>query len=190
MAKKIELTKEQLELFNELKTLAKTANQRLLRIERLTGSQGLFASKQLYDYLDSSTLQALSEKGRVRVSKSFSTTQMLAIKKATEQFLENKEVSTVSGIKKLTKSYSEKAGKTLSYEQADTLYQTGKNYRWIIGMNGLTESEFWGTWVPLAKRGELEKDDWIEQLSLRINVELDEYYKSKLEAIYYYVTGD
>ena len=189
MAKKIELTKEQQELFNELKTLAKRANQRLLRIERLTDQKGTFASKQLYDYLDSSTLQALSEKGRVRFSKSFTTTQMLAIIKAAEQYLED-STSRVAGVKSLVKEYSQKAGKPISYEQADTLYQTGKNYRWIIGMNGLTESEFWGTWVPLAKRGDLEKDDWIEQLSLRINVELDEYYKLKLEAIYYYVTGD
>lgn len=189
MAKKIELTKEQQELFNELKTLAKRANQRLLRIERLTDQKGTFASKQLYDYLDSSTLQALSEKGRIRVSKAFSTTQMLAIKKATEQYLEDR-TSSVAGVKSLIKEYTQKAGKPINFAQADTLYQTGKNYRWIIGMNGLTESEFWGTWVPLAKRGELEKDDWIEQLSLRINVELDEYYKSKLEAIYYYVTGD
>ena len=83
MAKKIELTKEQQQLFIELKTLAKRANQRLLRIERLTDQKGTFAAKQLYDYLDSSTLQALSEKGRIRVSKAFSTTQMLAIKKAT-----------------------------------------------------------------------------------------------------------
>lgn len=189
MAKKIELTKEQQELFNDLKTLAKRANQRLLRIERLTDLKGTFASKQLYDYLDSSTLQALSEKGRVRVSKSFTTTQMLAIIKATEQYLED-STSLVAGVKSLVKEYTQKAGKPISFEHADTLYQTGKNYRWIIGMNGLTESEFWGTWVPLAKRGELEKDDWIEQLSLRINVELDEYYKSKLEALYYYVTGD
>lgn len=189
MAKKIELTKEQQELFNELKKLAKRANQRLLRIERLTNQKGTFASKQLYDYLDSSTLQALSEKGRIRVSKAFSTTQMLAIKKATEQYIDDR-TSSVAGVKSIVKEYTQKAGKPINFEQADTLYQTGKNYRWIIGMNGLTESEFWGTWVPLAKRGELEKDDWIEQLSLRINVELDEYYKSKLEAIYYYVTGD
>ena len=189
MAKKIELTKEQQELFNELKTLAKRANQRLLRIERLTDQKGTFAAKQLYDYLDSSTLQALSEKGRVRVSKSFSITQMLAIKKATEKYLED-STSQVAGVKSLVKEYTQKAGKTINFEQADTIYQTGKSYKWIIGMNGLTESEFWGTWVPLARRGELEKDDWVEQLALRINVELDEYYKSKLEDIYYYVTGD
>lgn len=189
MAKKIEMSKEEQQLYNELQKLAKTANQRLLRIERLTGLQGSFASKQLYDYLDSSTLNALTPSLRIKVSKTFNLMQLKAIKKATEQFLENNEVSTVSGIKKLRKLYSEKAGKNLSYEQADTLYQSGRNYSWIIGMNGLTESEFWGVWVPLARSGEVDKETWIEKLADRIDVELDDYYREKLIDIYYYVIG-
>lgn len=187
MAKKIEMSKEEQLLYNELQKLAKTANQRLLRLERLTGSQGLFASKQLYDYLGSSTLNALTSASRIKVSKTFNLMQLKAIKKATEQFLES-GVSKVKEIKKLTKSYSEKAGKTLTYEQADVLYQSGRNYSWIIGMNGLTESEFWGTWVPLAKSGEVDKETWTEKLADRIAVELDDYYKEKLIDIYYYVT--
>ena len=187
MAKKIEMSKEEQLLYNELQKLAKKANQRLLRMERLTGSQGLFASKQLYDYLDSSTLNALTPASRIKVSKTFNLMQLKAIKKATEQFLES-DISTVKGIKKLTKSYSEKAGKTITYEQADVLYQSGRNYSWIIGMNGLTESEFWGVWVPLAKSGEVDKETWIEKLADRIAVELDDYYKEKLIDIYYYVT--
>lgn len=186
--KKIEMSKEEQQLYNELQKLAKTANQRLLRIERLTGLYSSFASKQLYDYLDSSTLNALTPSLRIKVSKTFNLMQLKAIIKATEQFLESKEVSTVSGIKKLRKSYSEKAGKTLSYEQVDILYQSGRNYSWIIGKNGLTESEFWGTWVPLARRGEADKDTWVEILADRIAVELDDYYKEKLTDIYYYVT--
>ena len=187
MAKKIEMSKEEQVLYNELQKLAKTANQRLLRMERLSGSQGLFASNQLYDYLVSSTLNALTPASRIKVSKTFNLMQLKAIKKATEQFLES-DISTVKGIKKLTKSYSEKAGKTITYEQADVLYQSGRNYSWIIGMNGLTESEFWGTWVPLAKSGEVDKETWIEKLADRIAVELDDYYKEKLIDIYYYVT--
>ena len=65
MAKK-EMSYQEQQLFNELKKLAKRANQRLLRMERLTGEQGLFASKQLYDYLD--RVNGLTLKGRVRVS--------------------------------------------------------------------------------------------------------------------------
>jgi hypothetical protein len=188
MAKKIEMGKEEQKLYNELVKLAKTANQRLLRIERLTGLQGSFASKQLYDYLDSSTLQAITPASRIRISKTYNLMQLKAIKKATEQFLES-DISSVKGIKKLTKTYSEKAGKPISYEQADVLYQSGRNYSWIIGMNGLTESEFWGTWVPLAKSGEVDKETWIEKLADRIDVELDDYYREKLIDIYYYVIG-
>lgn len=187
MPKKIEMSKEEQALYNELKKLAKTANQRILRLERLTGYKGLFASKQLYDYLDSSTLNALTPASRIRVSKTYNLMQLKAIKKAVENFLENKEASTLSGVKKITQTYSEKAGKPISYEQADTLYQSGRNYSWIIGMNGLTESEFWGTWVPLARNGEVDKDTWVEKLADRINVELDDYYKEKLIDIYYYV---
>lgn len=190
MAKKIEMTKEQQELYNDLRLLVKRANQRILRIERLVGEKGTFDVKQLYDYLSVSTIQGLTESGRVRVLKTNNITQMLAIKKALDDFLEDGSLSTIKNIKEKTKEYSIKLEKPLSYSQADTLYQTGKNYRWILGMNGLTESEFWGTWVPLAKRGELDKIEWIEQLALRIKVELDEYYKAKLEALYLYVTGD
>lgn len=189
MAKKIEMSKEEQKLYNDLVKLAKKANQRLLRLERLTGSQGQFDSKQLYDYLDSSTLNALTPASRIRVSKKYDIMQLKAIKKATEQFLES-NLSTVKGIKEITKTYSQKAGKPLTYVQVDVLYQSGKHYSWIIGKNGLTESEFWGDWVPLAKRGDLQKDEWVEKLADRIDVELDEYYKEKLTDIYYYVIGD
>ena len=88
MAKK-EMTPAEQKLFNDLKKLAKRANQRLVRLERLTGEKGTFASKQLYDYLDSNELKALSKAGRIRVSKQFNFTQLKAIIKATEQFLES-----------------------------------------------------------------------------------------------------
>ena len=190
MAKKIEMTKEEQELYSELRLLVKRANQRILRIERLVGEKGTFDVKQLYDYLSASTIQGITNTGRVRVLKSNNVTQMLAIKKALDDFLEEGSLSSIKNIKEKTKEYSIKLGKPLSYLQADTLYQTGKNYRWIIGMNGLTESEFWGTWVLLAKRGTLDQEEWGEQIALRIKVEIDDYYKSKLEALYLYVRGD
>ena len=49
-------------LFNLLKKEAKKANQRILRLERLTGQTSTFATKQLYDYLDSEKLNALTAK--------------------------------------------------------------------------------------------------------------------------------
>ena len=71
-------------LYNDLKKLAKRANQRILRLERLTGQTGSFGVKQLYDYLDSDTLNALTSKGRIAVRRDFDETQMKAIIKATK----------------------------------------------------------------------------------------------------------
>ena len=111
MAKKKEMTPQEEKLYNDLKKLAKRANQRLVRLERLTGEKGTFASKQLYDYLDSSELQALSKTGRIRVSKNFSFTQLKAIIKATNQFLES-PTSTQSRSKKENKRIFRKSRKT------------------------------------------------------------------------------
>ena len=99
MAKKIKMSKDEQQLYSELQKLVKKANQRLLRIERLTGEKGLFASKQLYDYLTAKELDAVSESGRIKLSKSYNIGKMQKIKKAAEQFLD-KEESNVKGIKK------------------------------------------------------------------------------------------
>ena len=120
-----EMTQAEKKLYNDLQKLAKRANQRILRLERLTGQKGTFATKQLYDYLDSSELQALSKTGRIRVSKDFSFTQLKAIIKATNQFLES-PVSKISGVKKKVAEFSVKAEKPISYSQADVLYRSRK----------------------------------------------------------------
>ena len=183
MAKKIEMTPAEQKLYNDLKKLAKRANQRLVRLERLTGEKGTFASKQLYDYLDSSELQALSQAGRIRVSKQFSFTQLKAIIKATEKFLES-PVSVTGGVKKLTKEYSEKAGKPLSFKQADTYYKARKNYTWIYEY--MTPSEFWA-FVKYAKEMGWNKETFIEQIQVYISKEIDEELHKDLEDLYEYV---
>ena len=185
MAKKIEMSKEEQILYNQLQKLAKRANQRLVRIERLTGEKGTFASKQLYDYLGISELDAITPSSRIRVSKKYNIGQLKAIKKATEQFLQQ-DVSKVSGIKKLTREYSEKAEKPISYKQADVLYKSGKNYTWIYDY--IPKSEFWRI-VTVAKEQGWDKQTFTEQIALIANFELDEELKTDLEALYIYVMG-
>lgn len=185
MAKKKEMSPDELKLYNELKKLSKRANQRLLRIERLTGEKGTFASKQLYDYLDSSELQALSKSGRVRVSKDFSINQMKAIIKAVNQFLKN-PVSREKGVKQKTREYSKQAEKPLSYKQADVLYKAGKDYTWIYEY--MTPSEFW-TFVGVAKEQGWDELTFIDQIQAYISRELDEELLADLEALYIYVMG-
>lgn len=98
MAKKIELTKEQTVLFNELKNLSKRANQRILELEKSYKKEPL-ATKYLREKLAVEPLQAWTRKGRIKASKRMSEDQMRATIKAAKDFLKN-PMSTKRGIKK------------------------------------------------------------------------------------------
>ena len=180
---RIEQSAEEKKLYNDLRKLAKQANQRLLRLERLTGKQETFASKELYDYLSVSNLQAISKTGRIRVSKKFNLMQLSAIIKVTQRFLEE-ETSRVAGVKKVTKEYSEKLGKKISFKQASTLFQSSRNYTWIYEF--IPKSEFW-SFSKVAKQQGWNKEDFIEQIKLldeRLN---DRSLKKDLETLYLYI---
>lgn len=69
MSRKIEMTPEQASLFNQMKKLSKQANQRILRLERYSGTNEPFATKQLADYLSSSTLNLWTKKRKSRNKK-------------------------------------------------------------------------------------------------------------------------
>lgn len=104
---KKELTREQQELFSELKKLSKRANQRIVRLEREFGKD-TWATKYLKEKLATEPLQAWSISGRVKANKSMTVTQMKATIKATKEFL-NSSISTKRGVKKA----KQKAIKTL-----------------------------------------------------------------------------
>jgi hypothetical protein len=128
MAKvKKEITREEQELFNELKKLSKRANQRIVRLEREFGKD-TWGTKYLKEKLEAEPLQAWTKKGRVKANKSMSSTQMKATIKATKEFLNNTSITTKRGIKKA----KQKAIKTLkirfstdvseiSYQEAEAL---------------------------------------------------------------------
>lgn len=124
-SKKI-LSREEQELYNELKKLSKRANQRIVRLEREFGKD-TWATKYLKEKLATEPLQAWTLSGRVKVNKSMTFTQMQATIKFTKEFL-NSSISTKRGIKKA----KQKAIKTLktrfstdvseiSYEEAEVL---------------------------------------------------------------------
>lgn len=123
---KKDLTREEQELFNELKKLSKRANQRIVRLEREFGKD-TWATKYLKEKLATEPLQAWSISGRIKANKSMTVTQMKATIKATKEFL-NSSISTKRGVKKA----KQKAIKTLktrfstdvsdiSYEEAEAL---------------------------------------------------------------------
>ena len=184
MAKKIEMTKEEQKLYNELVKLAKKANQRLLRLERLTGATGTFASKQLYDYLSTNEIQAITKTDRIRISKQYNLIQLLGIKKATEQFLTS-GASTTREVKKIKKEFEKQSDINLSYKQADVLYKSNKSYTWIYEY--IPKSEFWRDWVTITNRENWNVEEFSEQIALRIEKEIDEELKLDLEALYNYI---
>lgn len=127
--KKIEMTKEQIALYNELKKLSKTANQRILRIERNFGADS-WGIKKLRGKLESEPVRAWTISGRIKVSKQMSVEQLKSTIKATKSFLKAKSTSTTSGIKKtiatqkaeLVRRADEGAVKKLTSEDYDLLY--------------------------------------------------------------------
>ena len=124
---KKELTREEQELFNELKKLSKRANQRIVRLEREFGKD-TWGTKYLKEKLATEPLQAWTISGRVKVNKSMTVTQMKATIKATKEFLNSSSISTIRGIKK-SKQKAIKTLKTrfstdvsdISYEEAEAL---------------------------------------------------------------------
>lgn len=182
MAKKIEMTKEEQKLYNELVKLAKRANQRIVRLERLTGIKESFATKQLADYLSAYPVQGWSTKGRVRVSKNFTETQMISIIKATTVFLEDIENSLISGIKKQKKEVEKSIGKPITYSQLNTLYNASELYKWANDEFG---SKFWKDFAPLVF--EKTKNEWVEYCATYIDKINDLTVKDRLKVLYDYL---
>ena len=105
MAKRVELTKEQSKVYNELHSLAKRANQRILRLEKSFRDEPL-ATKYLREKLEVQPLQAWTRKGRVKANKTMTLDEMKATIKATKDFLKN-PMSTKRGIKQAKKKAKE-----------------------------------------------------------------------------------
>lgn len=183
---KREMTQEEKILFNELRLLVKRANQRILRMERKTGIKESFGTKQLYDYLSSKPLDAISEKGRVKLNQSFTLQQLKAIKTATENFL-NKNISGIRDIKKYIEKYSNLAGKKLSYKMANAYYQVTHDLSWLYD-SSLTESVFWRDFAPLVKTR--SKDNWVELVSEYKSAVVDRTIKKNLEILYDYLKAE
>ena len=182
------LTPEQQKLFNELKKLSKTANQRILEIERRYGERS-WAVKKLAERLEVQNLQALSSSGRIRVSKGFSEVQMKAIIKATKNFLKS-ETSTLRGIKNTSKRLKQNIRKTISSdefevsdEDIETLYNIfdDDDISWLLKY--VPPSDLW-ILLQDAKESQDTFDDFLGRIERYIEVENDITITLRLRRIY------
>ncbi|MEE1059223.1 MAG: hypothetical protein U0K92_07565, partial [Treponema sp.] len=180
-----ELTTDEQVLYNILKKLAKQANQRMLRAERLTGYRENMASKDLTDLLSSS--EGLTKTGRVKVSKSMTLQQMEDSITALEKYISDK-TSKISGLKevkqKIEKDYFK--GEKISWEQAIAMYHTFYKYTWIYDY--MSASEFWTDYGNPARFHQISKTEFVESLKIRIQ-KTDTIYQTALEELYDYCSG-
>lgn len=122
------------ELYEEVRKLVKRANQRLVRLERNFGIN-TWGSKILRKELDIEVVNAWTNSNRIRFNKKMTETQLIAIKKATQNFLSSKN-STVKGVKSIKQKQIKdlrislsRPDLTVTTEEAETLYEFfGEDY--------------------------------------------------------------
>lgn len=124
-----------------LRRISKTANQRILRIERKVGKKDTWGVKTLKKDLDTLAVSGWTKKGRIRLSKKMTEAQVKATIKHTLTFLKSK-ASTTRGIEDIKKKTIESITlrlygkhnlkdltneqkarlKSIDYEEAQVLY--------------------------------------------------------------------
>lgn len=190
MANKKEITAEQQKLYEELKKLAKRANQRIVRLEREFGKDK-WAVKNLRDRLDTQKLNAWTKTGRIKYNKSMTITELRAVIKATNQFL-NSQTSTKKGIKNVRKKQIEGIKQSLSiededfsYEEAETFYRLFEDTDFTFFVpKYFTASEFWSL-IQEAKDRDIDEKGFIELIEVYLTVGTDVEMLARVRAIYY-----
>lgn len=178
---KKEMTTEEKELYNDLKKLVKRANQRLLRLERLTGEKDSFSSKQLFDYLSSEKLKAVTKTNRIK-TENFNLEQMEAIKSSVENFLDKDSLTTVSNIKKYKSKVEKAIGTEVSFKDLSVIYKARDLWKWTEDQYG---SAFWTDFAPRIL--DQNKNEWIEFAKTYSQEGNDLELQGKLSQIYDYI---
>lgn len=178
---KKEMTSEEKELYSSLKTLVKRANQRLLSLERLVGEKDSFASKQLFDYLSSEKLKAVTKTNRIK-TENFNLEQMEAIKSAVENFLDKDSLSTITNIKRYKAKVEKALGTEISFKDLSAIYRARDLWKWAEDQYG---SAFWTDFAPRIL--DQNKNEWIKFAKTYAEEGNDLELKEKLSQIYDYI---
>ena len=178
---KREMTLEEKELYNDLKKLVKRANQRLVTMEKLVGEKDSFASKQLFDFLSSEKLKAVTKTNRIK-TENFNLEQMEAIKSAVENFLDKDSLSTITNIKKYKAKVEKAIGTEVSFKDLSAIYRARDLWKWAEDQYG---SAFWTDFAPRIL--DQNKNEWIKFAKTYAEEGNDLELKEKLSQIYDYI---
>ena len=114
--KQFTMSKEQTKdaFYRETLKQVQKANNRLESLSRKYGSR-TWASKKLFNRLDASTLKAV-KRGRVKITKNMTMTQLSAVRNAVNMFL-NSKTSTKAGIKQVKAQTKKSIKESLSLDR-------------------------------------------------------------------------
>lgn len=178
-------------IYNEVKQLQKTANQRLYRLEK-SFDFDTYSVKKITKRLSTEKLSAFSNNNRILVNKKMTLEQLQAVKKATSQFLAS-ESSTVSGVKNIKRKAIKGLQKNLdtSGVSPDLSYQQAENFYRAMGddivkqniFDFMTPSEFWAH-VNECKEENSSYEDFVEKVKKHIEIENDTDLLETLKYVY------
>lgn len=120
-------------LEKETRKLVSKANARLDSLQRRFKS-GTWASKKLANRLSSNKLNMWTKKGKIKIGKNLTRTQLMGLNKAINQFL-NSRTSTKKGISDVRERTIETLRGTLSTEDKELTYDEAETYYEMFGDN-------------------------------------------------------
>ncbi len=180
--------------FANLKKQVARANKAITRIENVYGEDS-WGVNRLYNKLDNDTFKGITKGGRIRVTKSMSDEQLKAIQKATNNFLNNKKTSTLTGIKGVIKEVKSSLKGTLEDEnhpitnaEINKLYDLVEDKDKRVDTERIGASTIWTTLTEAkdkeAQEGFMDEDAYFKLVEKRGNITLTDEDKDFLEDIY------
>ena len=171
-------------LYNQVKIQIDKANKRLRQLER-TGNYYSYASKKLFNRLDTETLNALQKTRKGKVIKSIklpvsvTNTQLIAVQRATKQFLKS-VTSTNKGIQSVKKSSIDAIKRTMSEENARKV--NDEDAEFYYDMLGESDFDYFADKIGASKLwilidtaivGNWTQEKWLSTLNQYVNFEND-----------------
>lgn len=192
VSKKASLIRKQEKLYKQTLKNTQKVNQRIRSLNRRY-RKGTWAVKRLINRLDTNIL-SVWKNGRIELNKNLTQSQLIAINKATNQFLVSK-TSTKSGIKEVSSNVKESLKESLSDdikeltdEEVDFMYDMlGDNDFSYFNKdredtNFIGASELWIVIDEAINKGD-DEDTFINRMNVFVNVN-DENIRNKAINIY------
>lgn len=172
-------TKSNTDLERETKKLVAKANARLDSLQRRY-KKGTWASKNLESRLSTNKMNMWTKKGKIKVPKNATKTQLIGLNKAINQFLVSK-TSTKAGINKISSKTIETFRQNLSTpdlivskEDAEKIHEVFYDKRNISNITDLIDPSDLQVIILDSIQNERSEADFIRQLEIYSSVDMND----------------